>query len=346
MEALEPGRPLSFLDHRIVLGNSLLGTTPELIAAGIPADAFKPILGDDKKIVAELRKRNAKELAGQLALDIAAATADADARALAQTRSARSRGSTTARSPAFASSSGASSSCSARPSSQRARLAADVWCAAFVADKRAGAEPRSPRTRSSERSELARSLSDAESWRSSSGRARRTRSCTGTSRSRLCGSAAGSTSCSATRRGSASSSRRRSSSPPAPRDRSGAEQGRAGALIEALARGRPGAARRVRGRQARSRGRQPLHPLERALPAVRPRRRQHVRRLCRADARRSSRRAVGVGCIVPTGIATDDTTKHFFQDLVESRVARQPLRLREPRRTVPERSTAGTSSAC
>ena len=28
MEALEPGRPLSFLDHRIVLGNALLGTTP------------------------------------------------------------------------------------------------------------------------------------------------------------------------------------------------------------------------------------------------------------------------------------------------------------------------------
>ena len=45
------GRPLSFLDHRIVLGNSLLGATPELIAAGIPAEAFKPIVGDDKKVV-------------------------------------------------------------------------------------------------------------------------------------------------------------------------------------------------------------------------------------------------------------------------------------------------------
>ena len=83
MEALEPGRPLSFLDHRIVLGNSLLGTTPELIAAGIPAEAFKPILGDDKNVVAELRKRNAKELAGQLASTSPRRTADADARAIA-----------------------------------------------------------------------------------------------------------------------------------------------------------------------------------------------------------------------------------------------------------------------
>src|SRR6185503_7442376 len=36
MEALEPGKPLSFLDHHIVVGNSLLGATPELIAAGVP----------------------------------------------------------------------------------------------------------------------------------------------------------------------------------------------------------------------------------------------------------------------------------------------------------------------
>src|SRR5262249_37922401 len=38
MEALEPGRPLSFLDDRIVCGNSLLGATPDLIAAGIPGE--------------------------------------------------------------------------------------------------------------------------------------------------------------------------------------------------------------------------------------------------------------------------------------------------------------------
>jgi hypothetical protein len=45
MEALEPGRPLTFLDAHIKCGNSLLGATPDLIAAGIPDDAFKRIEG-------------------------------------------------------------------------------------------------------------------------------------------------------------------------------------------------------------------------------------------------------------------------------------------------------------
>src|SRR5581483_8521142 len=64
LEALEPGKPLSFLDHHIRVGNSLLGTTPALIAKGIPDDAFKPIEGDDKKVCAELKKLNARERKG------------------------------------------------------------------------------------------------------------------------------------------------------------------------------------------------------------------------------------------------------------------------------------------
>ena len=51
LEALEPGKPLSFLDRHIRVGNSLLGATPELIEAGLPDSAFKPIEGDDKKIL-------------------------------------------------------------------------------------------------------------------------------------------------------------------------------------------------------------------------------------------------------------------------------------------------------
>lgn len=58
MEALEPGKPLSFLDHHIRCGNSLLGTTPALMVKGIPDDAFKPIQGDDKAVAKELKKRN------------------------------------------------------------------------------------------------------------------------------------------------------------------------------------------------------------------------------------------------------------------------------------------------
>ena len=61
LEALEPGKPLSFLDHHIRVGNSLLGTTPELIEAGLPDGAFKPQQGDDRKICTGLRRRNKAE---------------------------------------------------------------------------------------------------------------------------------------------------------------------------------------------------------------------------------------------------------------------------------------------
>lgn len=61
LESLEPGKPLSFLDHHIRVGNSLFGTTPELISAGLPDAAFTPIEGDDKKICAALKKRNRQE---------------------------------------------------------------------------------------------------------------------------------------------------------------------------------------------------------------------------------------------------------------------------------------------
>jgi len=65
MEALEPGKPLSFLDHHIQCGNSLLGSTPALLARGIPDAAFEPIEGDDKPTCRDLRKLNRDERRGQ-----------------------------------------------------------------------------------------------------------------------------------------------------------------------------------------------------------------------------------------------------------------------------------------
>ncbi|MCP4700040.1 MAG: N-6 DNA methylase [Gammaproteobacteria bacterium] len=61
MESMEAGKPLSFLDHRIRCNNSLLGATPKLLADGIPDTAFKPIEGDDKKFCTDLRRQNKKE---------------------------------------------------------------------------------------------------------------------------------------------------------------------------------------------------------------------------------------------------------------------------------------------
>lgn len=55
MEALQPGRPLGFLDHRIVVGNSLLGATPALVAQGVPDAAFKPLGRLDKGFEQQVR---------------------------------------------------------------------------------------------------------------------------------------------------------------------------------------------------------------------------------------------------------------------------------------------------
>lgn len=68
MEAMEPGKPLSFLEHHILPGNSLLGATPALLAKGVLDEAFTAIEGDDKKVCTALKKRNKKEReqAGQI----------------------------------------------------------------------------------------------------------------------------------------------------------------------------------------------------------------------------------------------------------------------------------------
>jgi N-6 DNA Methylase len=65
MEALEPGKPLTYLDQNIRVGNSLLGVTPALLANGLPDEAFSPIEGDDRKVVSALKKQNAAERLGQ-----------------------------------------------------------------------------------------------------------------------------------------------------------------------------------------------------------------------------------------------------------------------------------------
>ncbi|RRR68806.1 MAG: hypothetical protein EI684_17000 [Candidatus Viridilinea halotolerans] len=67
MEALEPGKPLSFISHHIKCGNSLLGTTPTLLIRGLPDAAFAPISGDDRAMCSALRRQNKHErTTGQL----------------------------------------------------------------------------------------------------------------------------------------------------------------------------------------------------------------------------------------------------------------------------------------
>ena len=62
LEAHIPGQPLNFLDHHIKCGNAIVGFAHrEEMQKGVPDQAFVTMPGDDKEVVAELRKRNKAE---------------------------------------------------------------------------------------------------------------------------------------------------------------------------------------------------------------------------------------------------------------------------------------------
>ena len=65
MESHVPGRPLSFLDHRVKVGNSLVGVLdPGALARGIPKEAYEPKAGDEKEVAKGARKANEMALKG------------------------------------------------------------------------------------------------------------------------------------------------------------------------------------------------------------------------------------------------------------------------------------------
>ena len=65
MESIDPGLPLTFLESHIRHGNSLLGATRELMGDKVPDEAWVALEGDDKKLTAAIKKRNKAELVGQ-----------------------------------------------------------------------------------------------------------------------------------------------------------------------------------------------------------------------------------------------------------------------------------------
>ena len=89
LEALEPGKPLSFLDRHIRVGNSLLGTTLNAVTGYLPDDTFKSIEGDDKVVCTRLKKRNQQERDGRQ-MDLGLPMV-AEARAQYDTLASRSR---------------------------------------------------------------------------------------------------------------------------------------------------------------------------------------------------------------------------------------------------------------
>ena len=64
INAMVKDKPLNFLDHHIKRGNSLIGATPELIAQGVPDGAFDLVTGDDKKVAKYFKDINKKQRMG------------------------------------------------------------------------------------------------------------------------------------------------------------------------------------------------------------------------------------------------------------------------------------------
>ncbi|WP_077798660.1 Eco57I restriction-modification methylase domain-containing protein [Streptomyces sp. JHA26] len=132
LEALEPGKPLSFLDAHVKQGNGLIGATPKLLQDGIPDEAFIATEGDDKKHAKALEKINQQERVGQGSLfDLGGEAVNVAntvfASGLRSITLVQAEELTDVRRQEDAYERWAASS-----EYRRAQLVADAWCAAFV----------------------------------------------------------------------------------------------------------------------------------------------------------------------------------------------------------------------
>lgn len=63
LEAYTPDRPLTFIDHHLQVGDALLGVLhPQILENGIPDEAYAALSGDDKATASALKKQNKAEL--------------------------------------------------------------------------------------------------------------------------------------------------------------------------------------------------------------------------------------------------------------------------------------------
>jgi hypothetical protein len=126
MEAVVPGRPLSFLEAHIRHGNALVGTTPELMEGGVPDDAWVAVEGDDKKVASRLKKAN-KQWRQTTLFGAGAVQGAAELAALSEAAEEAeddSLAAVHAKAKAWA-------DYESSPAVQRALLLSDLWCAAF-----------------------------------------------------------------------------------------------------------------------------------------------------------------------------------------------------------------------
>lgn len=144
LEAYTPDRPLTFLDAHLRCGDALLGVLDETILQdGIPDKAFNALSGDEKEVVKRIKKANrdaakgiakAREKSRQmLSLDLGENVDAAAFEALPDDTL-----------EALQAKRAAHAALEASIAASRARLAADIFVAAFVLPKTAQTEARVP----------------------------------------------------------------------------------------------------------------------------------------------------------------------------------------------------------
>ena len=154
LETLEPGKPLGFLDHHIRHGNSLVGILdPGIMDEGIPDKAYIALSGDDKPTCSALKKSNKKQMGGRQDDMYGATTEDTLGRSLADL-DALPEDSV----EAIAAKRAAFQQAEADEGLARQRLKADLFCAAFFAPKTPATAERIPLSSDLQRAATGQSL--------------------------------------------------------------------------------------------------------------------------------------------------------------------------------------------
>jgi len=135
LEAYTPDRPLTFLDHHLRCGDALLGVLdPAILEKGIPSVAFNALSGDDKAVVKALKKANSDALKS---IEKSKASAhhmlSLDFENAAETHSLEALPDDTL--DAIAAKRAAFAQVETHAAQSRARIAADLFVAAFVLPK-------------------------------------------------------------------------------------------------------------------------------------------------------------------------------------------------------------------
>lgn len=141
LEAMTPGKPLSFLDHHIKVGNALLGTTPKLLHDGIPDGAYVALTGDDKKVATTWKNLNIRQRDNNLDLFTGAGVEVSN---LYERKAIDEISDTVAQAQSLADVAWAAQRYATMQMDGvvvRNRRVADAWCAAFLAPKVKNAEP-------------------------------------------------------------------------------------------------------------------------------------------------------------------------------------------------------------